>query len=67
MMSSVDMVVYKRMTPSFFGRRGLHQILTQEYEGREKDVRKDISKQFLSLLPSSQSRVGNNFALAWAS
>jgi hypothetical protein len=34
----IDMVVYKRMAPAFFGRRGLHQILTQEYEGREKDV-----------------------------
>ena len=34
----IDMIVYKRMTPAFFGRRGLHQILTQEYEGRDKDV-----------------------------
>ena len=34
----IDFLVYKRMAPAFFGRRGLHQILTQEYEGREKDV-----------------------------
>ena len=34
----VDLAVYRSTQPSWKARRGLHQLLTQDYEGRESDV-----------------------------
>lgn len=34
----VDLAVYRSEAPSWSARRGLHQLLTQEYTGRECDV-----------------------------
>ena len=34
----VDLAVYRSKAPTWSARRGLHQLLTQEYTGRESDI-----------------------------